>query len=82
MADRMSIDTKPVPPQQQHANDHQHLEDDDDSIGSSPMGEGDDMAPASAGSHLPGTGAGANSISQDGQQPKRKGGRKPVSILP
>jgi hypothetical protein len=73
MADKMSIDKT------QHApNDHRHLqhqqlhEDSDDSLGSSP--DGGQATPAASVSNV------AVSLApQDGQQPKRKGGRKPVS---
>lgn len=46
-------------------------DDSDDSVGSTPEREQNSSAPISAG---------ANAV-QDGQQPKRKGGRKPVSFL-
>ncbi|CAI6091998.1 hypothetical protein V2G26_013532 [Clonostachys chloroleuca] len=72
MADKMSIDKT------QHApNDHRHLqhqqlhEDSDDSLGSSP--DGGQATPAASVSNV------AVSLApQDGQQPKRKGGRKPI----
>jgi hypothetical protein len=78
MADTMSIDNKPVSVHsangsQSHHQNHQrhHHDSGDESLGSSP--EGDDQIPsAPAGAH-------PSSVGQDGQQPKRKGGRKPVS---
>lgn len=77
MADTMSIDNKPVSVHsangsQSHLQNHQrhHHDSGDESLGSSP--EGDDQIPsAPAGAH-------PSSVGQDGQQPKRKGGRKPI----
>ncbi|KAF4121128.1 bZIP transcription factor [Geosmithia morbida] len=62
----MSIDNKPVPPPA-----NRHDESGDESITSSPIGDLDrsslaDVNPAAA------------AAAQDGQQPKRKGGRKPI----
>lgn len=76
MADKMSIDkntTNPSPPsvrRQRHQplNQDQDGHDSDDSLGSCPE---DDHVPATAASN-------AHSIALDGQQPKRKGGRKPI----
>lgn len=48
--------------------DNKPRDDSDESVGSTP--EGDTIAPLPAGS----------GIGHDGQQPKRKGGRKPVSL--
>ena len=73
----MSIDkntTNPSPPsgrqqRQQPPNHDQDGHDSDDSLGSCPEDE-----------HVPATAApNAHAIGLDGQQPKRKGGRKPVS---
>jgi hypothetical protein len=81
MADKMSIDSKPqVPaggiagnqhpqhPQHQQHQQH-HREDSEESMGSTPDQERQNAQSA----------AGGNAVSQDQQQPKRKGGRKPVS---
>ncbi|KAG6170540.1 hypothetical protein E4U51_000768 [Claviceps purpurea] len=60
----MSIDSKPEPP---------HPDDSDDSVDSPIEGDHNASAPASAN-----TDTNTNNPLQDGQQPKRKGGRKPI----
>lgn len=72
MADNMSIDNKPQPP----PNSHEHPDDYDESLASSPEGEHEHLGSAPASNN---PAAANNSTTQDGQQPKRKGGRKPVS---
>lgn len=72
MADNMSIDNKPPPP----PNSNELADDYDESLDSSPEDEHDHLGSAPAGNN-PATAG--NSNTQDGQQPKRKGGRKPVS---
>lgn len=66
MADKMSIDTQPPNP---HDRDES-----EDSTGSTPEREQNPSMTAGSGSTI-------INVSQDGQQPKRKGGRKPVSGL-
>lgn len=78
MADKMSIDSKPHAPAggivsnhhaQHHQHQHQHIrEESEESVGSTPDQERHSAQPS-----------GGNAVSQDQQQPKRKGGRKPVS---
>lgn len=70
----MSIDNKPHPPP---PDNHPH-DDSDESLASSPVGDHDHADNAPAGNPA----AATNPTGQDGQQPKRKGGRKPVSRPP
>lgn len=72
MAANMSIDTKPVPPPANHQD-----ESGDESISSSPIADLDRSSLTSAAGPNP---AAAAAAAQDGQQPKRKGGRKPVCL--
>ncbi|PTB66327.1 basic-leucine zipper transcription factor [Trichoderma citrinoviride] len=65
----MSIDNKP-PTQNPGPNPH-HRDESEDSTGSTP--EREQAPPMTAGS-----GSNIINVSQDGQQPKRKGGRKPI----
>ncbi|RFU73243.1 meab [Trichoderma arundinaceum] len=64
MADKMSIDNKPPNPP--------HRDESEESTGSTPETEQNPSMTAGSGSTI-------INVSQDGQQPKRKGGRKPVS---
>lgn len=72
MADKMSIDSKPHAPAggiagSQHPQHQQHIrEESEESMGSTPDQERQNAQ------------ATGNAVSQDQQQPKRKGGRKPV----
>lgn len=65
MADKMSIDTKPPNPDRDES---------EESTGSTPEREQNPSMTAGSGSNI-------INVSQDGQQPKRKGGRKPVSTV-
>lgn len=65
MADKMSIDTKPPNPDRDES---------EESTGSTPEREQNLSMTAGSGSTI-------INVSQDGQQPKRKGGRKPVSAI-
>lgn len=76
MADKMSIDSKPHAPAGGHAgNDHHpphlqhHREESEESMGSTPDQERHNAQIASG-----------HAAGQDQQQPKRKGGRKPVRL--
>lgn len=76
MADSMSIDSKKPSPDQSASSQHYHQQHSghgsDESVTSSP--ERDTLPP------LPNSSNGAaGQLLPDGQQPKRKGGRKPVS---
>jgi hypothetical protein len=84
MADKMSIDKNtnlsPTSRHQQQNQNQQHAgqghddhHDSDDSLDSSP--EDDHALPANANAT-----PSAHSVTADGQQPKRKGGRKPVRV--
>ncbi|KAL2213321.1 hypothetical protein CC79DRAFT_1316148 [Sarocladium strictum] len=72
MADKMSIDSKPHAPAggnagSQHPQHQQHIrEESEESMGSTPDQERQNAQSA------------GNAVSQDQQQPKRKGGRKPI----
>lgn len=66
MADNMSIDTKPPNPPDR--------DESEESTGSTPEREQNPSMTAGSGSTI-------INVSQDGQQPKRKGGRKPVSAF-
>ncbi|KAH6606823.1 hypothetical protein Trco_005976 [Trichoderma cornu-damae] len=65
MADNMSIDTKP-------SNPPHHRGESEESAGSTPEREQILSTAAGSGSTI--------NMSHDGQQPKRKGGRKPLCI--
>ena len=68
MADKMSIDKADLT-QHHHNHNHHHHPESDESPESSPGRDQNSAAPS------------ANATSQEAQQPKRKGGRKPVSII-